>query len=254
MKIELFSIGPVTVHGYGLMIALGIVCCVLLATYRAKKYQMNPDAILDIAIFSILAGFIGAKLMYVIVEFPAFLRDPMSVLGSEGFVVYGGIIMGVLTAIVYCRIKKLDFMKYFDLCAPSISLAQGFGRIGCLLAGCCYGRATDAWYGIVFPASALAPAGVKLIPTQIISSVGNFVIMAVLLWYYKRAKHTGNVGAMHMLLYGIGRFLVEMLRNDSRGAVGMLSTSQFISLFIVAGALVLFQVNKRREQNHTTEE
>lgn len=254
MKIELFSIGPVTVHGYGLMIALGIVCCVLLATYRAKKYQMNPDAILDIAIFSILAGFIGAKLMYVIVEFPAFLRDPMSVLGSEGFVVYGGIIMGVLTAIVYCRIKKLDFMKYFDLCAPSISLAQGFGRIGCLLAGCCYGRATDAWYGIVFPESALAPAGVKLIPTQIISSVGNFAIMAVLLWYYKRAKHTGNVGAMYMLLYGIGRFLVEMLRNDSRGAVGMLSTSQFISLFIVAGALVLFQVNKRREQNHTTEE
>lgn len=254
MKIELFSIGPVTVHGYGLMIALGIVCCVLLAIYRAKKYQMNPDAILDIAIFSVLAGFIGAKLMYVIVEFPAFLRDSMSVLGSEGFVVYGGIIVGVLTAIVYCRIKKLNFMKYFDLCAPSISLAQGFGRIGCLLAGCCYGRATDAWYGIVFPESALAPAGVKLIPTQIISSVGNFAIMAVLLWYYKRAKHTGNVGAMYMLLYGIGRFLVEMLRNDSRGAVGMLSTSQFISLFIVAGALVLFQVNKRREQNHTTEE
>lgn len=254
MKIELFSIGPVTVHGYGLMIALGIVCCVLLAIYRAKKYQMNPDAILDIAIFSVLAGFIGAKLMYVIVEFPAFLRDPMSVLGSEGFVVYGGIIVGVLTAIVYCRIKKLNFMKYFDLCAPSISLAQGFGRIGCLLAGCCYGRATDAWYGIVFPESALAPAGVKLIPTQIISSVGNFAIMAVLLWYYKRAKHTGNVGAMYMLLYGIGRFLVEMLRNDSRGAVGMLSTSQFISLFIVAGAFVLFQVNKRREQNHTTEE
>lgn len=254
MKIELFSIGPVTVHGYGLMIALGIVCCVLLAIYRAKKYQMNPDAILDIAIFSVLAGFIGAKLMYVIVEFPAFLRDPMSVLGSEGFVVYGGIIVGVLTAIVYCRIKKLNFMKYFDLCAPSISLAQGFGRIGCLLAGCCYGRATDAWYGIVFPESALAPAGVKLIPTQIISSVGNFAIMVVLLWYYKRAKHTGNVGAMYMLLYGIGRFLVEMLRNDSRGAVGMLSTSQFISLFIVAGAFVLFQVNKRREQNHTTEE
>lgn len=254
MKIELFSIGPVTVHGYGLMIALGIVCCVLLAIYRAKKYQMNPDAILDIAIFSVLAGFIGAKLMYVIVEFPAFLRDPMSVLGSEGFVVYGGIIVGVLTAIVYCRMKKLNFMKYFDLCAPSISLAQGFGRIGCLLAGCCYGRATDAWYGIVFPESALAPAGVKLIPTQIISSVGNFAIMAVLLWYYKRAKHTGNVGAMYMLLYGIGRFLVEMLRNDSRGAVGMLSTSQFISLFIVAGAFVLFQVNKRREQNHTTEE
>ena len=248
MKIELFSIGPITVHGYGFMIALGILCCVAMASYRAKKYNMNPDAILDIAIYGVIAGFLGAKLMYVIVEFPQFIKDPMSVIGSEGFVVYGGIIVGVLAAILYCRIKKLAFFEYFDLCAPSISLAQGFGRIGCFLAGCCYGRETDSIFGVVFPESALAPSGVKLLPTQLFSSAGDFLITIVLLLYYKKKKHTGDVGAMYMLLYGVGRFLIEMLRNDDRGAVGALSTSQFISIFIVIGAVVLFKWNKSRSE------
>ena len=247
MKIELFSIGPLTIHGYGFMIALGILCCVMMATYRAKQYQMNSDAILDIAIWGVIAGFVGAKLMYVIVEFPRFLENPMAVLGSEGFVVYGGITVGVLTAIGYCKIKKLAFLEYFDLCAPSISLAQGFGRIGCFLAGCCYGRETDSIFGVVFPESGLAPSGVKLLPTQLFSSAGDFLITIVLLLYYKKKKHSGDVGAMYMLLYGVGRFLIEILRNDNRGAVGALSTSQFISIFIVIGALILFQWNKRRE-------
>lgn len=247
MKIELFSIGSFTIHGYGFMIALGILCCVLMATYRAKKYHLNPDAVLDIAIYGVLIGFVGAKLMYVIVEFPRFMKDPMAVLGSEGFVVYGGIIVGVLVAIGYCKIKKLFFLEYFDLCAPSISLAQGFGRIGCFLAGCCYGRETDSIFGVIFPESGLAPAGVKLLPTQLFSSAGNFVITILLLLYYKKKKHAGDVGAMYMLLYGVGRFLIEMLRNDNRGAVGALSTSQFISIFIVIGAVILFWQNKRRE-------
>lgn len=248
MKMELFSLGPVTVHGYGFMIALGILCCVAMASYRAKKYHMNPDAVLDIAIYGVIVGFLGAKLMYVIVEFPRFIKDPMSILGSEGFVVYGGIIAGVLAAVVYCRIKKLKFMEYFDLCAPSIALAQGFGRIGCFLAGCCYGRQTDSFLGVVFPEGSLAPSGVKLLPTQLFSSAGDFVIALILILYYKKKKRTGDVGALYMLLYGVGRFLIEILRNDSRGAVGAFSTSQFISIFIVLGSFVMFVWNRSREK------
>ena len=124
MKTEILSIGKITIHGYGLMIAIGILCCLALAVYRAKKYKMNQEAVVDIALYGVLAGFLGAKLLFVIVEFPTFLKDPLSILGSEGFVVYGGIILGVVTAIVYCRIKGLVFLEYFDLCAPSISLAQ----------------------------------------------------------------------------------------------------------------------------------
>lgn len=240
MKNDLFSIGPLTIHSYGLMIALGILVCVFMGMYRARKYGYKDEAVLDIAIFGILSGFIGAKLLYVLVEFDRFLENPMDVLGSEGFVVYGGIIVGALAGVLYCRTKKLPCWEYFDLLAPSIAVAQGFGRIGCFLAGCCYGRPTDAFWGVTFPEGSFAPAGVPLIPTQLISSVGDFAIAGILLLYNKRNKKAGNVGILYMLLYGIGRFLVECLRSDDRGTVGMLSTSQFISIGIVLLAIVLF--------------
>ena len=175
MKIELFSIGPLTVHGYGFMIALGILCCVAMASYRAKKYNMNPDAVLDIAIYGVLFGFLGAKLMYVIVEFPRFIKDPMSILGSEGFVVYGGIIGGFLVFILMCKRYKYNPLKIGDLAVASLAIGQGFGRIGCLLAGCCYGRTTDSVIGITFHDSFIAPNEVSLIPTQIISSIFDFI-------------------------------------------------------------------------------
>ena len=247
MKSELFSIGPVVIHGYGLMIGIGFILCVLMGAKRAKKHGLSADALWDIALYGIVFGFLGAKLLFVLVEFKAFLANPMSVLGSEGFVVYGGIIAGVLSAIVYCRIKKVVFLEYFDLAAPSIALAQGFGRIGCFLAGCCYGRETDSWCGVVFPEGGQAPAGVKLLPTQLFSSAGDFLLVVVLILYHKKAKHTGDVGAMYMLLYGVGRFVLEFFRSDDRGEVGALSTSQAISLVIVAGAFLLFAWNRKRQ-------
>lgn len=246
MKLELFSIGGFTIHGYGLMIAVGILLCIILGTYRAKKYGLNPESVLDIAILSVIIGFAGAKLLFVIVEFPWFLEDPLAVLGSEGFVVYGGIAAGVATAIVYCRIKGYSFLEYFDLLCPSVALAQGVGRIGCFLAGCCYGKETDSVFGVMFPEGSLAPTGVKVIPTQLLSSAGNFLIMGILLIYYRRAKHTGDVGALYMLLYAVGRFFIEFLRDDDRGGIGVLSTSQWISIVIVAAAVVLFIKNKKR--------
>ena len=262
MKIDLFSIGKFTIHGYGLMIAIGILCCVAMASYRAKKNGLDQEAIVDIGIYGVIGGFLGAKILYVIVEFKTFTKDPKTVLGSEGFVVYGGIIAGFLTAIVYCRIKKLYFLEYFDLAVASISMAQGFGRIGCFLAGCCYGRPTDSVFGVVFPEDSLAPAGIKLIPTQLISAAGDFAIAIILIILadvvFKKAKESslkaktgfgmvsGDIGCIYMFLYGIGRFLVEFLRNDVRGTVGNLSTSQFISLFIVAGSIILYVINHKK--------
>lgn len=247
MNNDLFSIGPVTIHGYGLMIAVGFLLCVVMGMYRAKRHELSSEAMLDIALIGIVAGFLGAKILYIIVEFPTFIKSPMRVLGSEGFVVYGGIIAGVISAIIYCRIKKLEFFKYFDLAAPSIALAQGFGRIGCFLAGCCYGRETDSWCGVTFPEASLAPAGVKLIPTQLLSSAGDFLIVVLLLLFHRKSKHTGNVGALYMLLYGVGRFIIEIFRSDDRGAIGVLSTSQAISIVIVVGGILLFVRNRKRE-------
>lgn len=240
MKIDLFTIGSFTVHGYGFMIGLGVIFCIVMGLYRAKKYNLSQDAILDIGIYCIIIGYLGAKLLYIFVEFDAFLKDPLSVLGSTGFVVYGGISTGVLAGVLYCRIKKLNFFEYFDLLAPSIALAQGFGRIGCFLAGCCYGMETDSCLGVVFPADSLAPAGVKLLPTQLFSSVGDFLIMFILLLFYKKRKYNGSVGVLYMVLYAVGRFFIEMLRSDSRGDIGALSTSQFISVIILALAGILY--------------
>lgn len=247
MKIDLFSIGPLTIHGYGLMIGIGVLLCIVMGMRRAKKNGLSEDAVIDIAIFGLIAGFLGAKILYVIVEWKQLLADPLSVLGSEGFVVYGGIIAGVLAAIIYCKRKKLVFLEYFDLCSASIALAQGFGRIGCFLAGCCYGRETTSSLGVIFPEGGLAPAGVKVLPTQLFSSAGDFGIMFVLLWHYHHRKRVGDTGFLYMLLYGIGRFGIEFLRNDNRGEVGIFSTSQFISLFIIAAAILLFFWRNRNE-------
>lgn len=248
MHNEIITIGKITIYGYGLMIGIGFLVAVLVGMYRAKKKEMSQEAILDIAIYCILAGFLGGKLLYVIVEWKDFVADPWSVLGSSGFVVYGGIITGVLAGYIYTRIKKLSFAKYFDLVMPEIAIAQGFGRIGCFLAGCCYGAPTDSFCGVIFPEGSLAPSGVKLLPTQLFMSAGDFLIALVLILYSRKNKVDGNIGAGYLILYGVGRFLIEFLRNDARGSVGVLSTSQFISIFIVAIGVGLFVWNTMRNR------
>ena len=231
MKTDLFHIGKFVIHGYGLMIGIGFVLALLVGEYRAKKMGMKEEALIDIAIIAGVSGFLGA---------------------------------GVLCNLIYVKIKKLSFLEYFDLVMPEIALAQGFGRIGCFLAGCCYGRQTDAAWGVVFPADSLAPSGVKLIPTQLISSGADFLNMAFLMIIAAKFSYTavmkrkadgkettgkhmaaGNIGFLYCITYGLGRFAIEFLRNDYRGEVGIFSTSQFISLFIVLLGVVAMAVNHK---------
>ncbi len=241
----LFSIGSLTIHSYGVMIALGFAAAIVMSYCRAKAYGLKKEAIIDIALLAMIFGFLGAKLLYVIVEYKAFFTDPLRVLGSEGFVVYGGIIGGVAAAMVYCKKKKLSFISYFDLAIPAVAAAQGLGRIGCFLAGCCYGCESHV-LGVIFPAGSIAPAGIPLLPTQLISSAGDLLIALVLVLYARKSKIKGNVGALYLLLYGLGRFGIEFFRNDTRGSVGFLSTSQLISILFVIGAVALFVLNKKR--------
>lgn len=235
------TIGPIKIYMYGLMIAIGFLAALILSCYRGKKRGLDDDTIWGIYFCAILGGLLGSRLLFYVVEIPHIIEDP-SILWNfrNGYVVYGGIIGGILVSYIYCRRKKQPFIKYFDLVMPAVSLAQGFGRIGCLFAGCCYGRETDAWYGITFHNSVQAPNGVKLIPTQIISSIGDFIFCGILLWYASKKPADGRVASMYMILYGIGRFAVEFLRNDYRGSMGPFSTSQLISIGIVAIGIVMF--------------
>ena len=222
------------------MIAIGVIVAVLVAIYRAKKAGIDPEVVLDLVLIGLICGFGGGKILYLIVEWPDFMKSPMTYLGGGGFVVYGGIILALIVGAVYFTLKKKDPLIVMDLIMPEVSIAQGFGRIGCLLAGCCYGRITDSVFGVVFPEGSLAPAGVKLIPTQLIMSAGNFLIAGILLIAATKLKKRGQILSLYLILYAIGRFAVEFLRNDHRGAVGVFSTSQFISLFIVIIGIGLF--------------
>lgn len=250
MRPDLFSIGPITIHGYGLMIGIGFLAAILIGMKRAEKHGLDKDIVFNMGLLCIVGGMLGAKILYIITEWNSIIHSKN--LWSDlayGFVVYGGIIGGILILYVYSRFKKLNFLQYMDLIVPSVSIGQGFGRIGCLLAGCCYGRETDCPIGIVFHNSEFAPNGVSLLPTQIFSSLGDFLIAGYLIWYAGKQKKDGKVISMYLILYGVGRFIVEIFRNDPRGNVGMLSTSQFISIFMVAfGAGMMYFVTHRKKK------
>lgn len=242
---DLLKIGPLTIHSYGVMIAAGVLCAYLTAHIRAKKRNIDTEFLFSLLIISLIFGFIGAKLLYCIVEWKTISNNPAEILSGGGFVVYGGIIGGIAAAYIACRIKKRSFIQYFDLMIPSVALAQGFGRIGCFLAGCCYGGETDSVIGIIFHNSDFAPNGVKLFPTQLFSAAGDFLVFGLLVLYARKPRAAGKVAGLYLILYGAGRFILEYFRGDLRGSVGTLSTSQFISLFIfVLGSVLFFFLHK----------
>ncbi len=246
-----FTIGPITIHGYGACMGIGLICALILAIKRGKKKNLNEDIFYGILFWAAIIGWIGAKIMYIIVEWDSFIKDPISFISSSGFVVYGGITAGFITAILYCKIKKVDVLTYIDMAIPSVALAQGIGRIGCFLAGCCYGRVTDSWIGIAFKHSDFAPNGVKLIPTQLISAGADFINCIVLILIAGKTKKKGLVFSLYLVFYSIGRFLIEFLRNDDRGRVGVLSTSQFYGILFGAVGITLVILtnilNKKKE-------
>ncbi len=254
MKNDLFSIGGFTVHGYGLMIAAGFLSAYFVSEYRARKRGMDPDHILGIAIWGIVSGLISAKLLYYITTIDQILENPKMLLDiSNGFVVYGGIIGGIGGGYVYCRKYKLSFLKYADLVMPTVALAQGFGRLGCFLAGCCYGRETDSGFAVVFHNSAYAPNNIPLIPTQLISSAFNFFHFFLLVWLSGRLKRDGQTAAAYLIIYSMGRFVIEFFRGDLiRGTVGTLTTSQFISLFAAAAGVILLLISRKMFESGDT--
>ena len=124
----LFSIGPFHVYGYGFMIAVGIICAFTIGCFLAKRSGLDDDALFSMGLVGIVGGIIGAKLLYYIVEFPSIIADPSILLNfGEGFVVYGGLIAGFLSPLIYTRIKKLSFLPNLDCAVPGVAFAQGCG-------------------------------------------------------------------------------------------------------------------------------
>ncbi|WP_276911627.1 prolipoprotein diacylglyceryl transferase [Dubosiella newyorkensis] len=249
---DLFTIGPFTAHTYGLFYVIGIISAFFVTEKRGKKLGIDISHLEPMAIFFVITGFIGAKLLYCITRFQEVLQDPAILFDLvSGWVVYGGILGGLLGAYLYCKKYHLNFLEQVDLIIPSVALAQGFGRLGCFFAGCCYGVETHLPIGLVFPEGSLAPAGIPLFPTQLISSAFDFLLFFVLIWLVKEKKNTfhGEVGLWYLFAYSIGRFIIEYFRGDLvRGEIGSFSTSQIISLLLFASALILWFILKKREK------
>ena len=249
----LVSFGDIHVYSYGLMIAIGILVAYTLAEKKVRKAGYDTKR-LEWLVFTILAGgFAGSKILYWITRIGDIPSDPTILTNlGDGWVVYGGIIGGILAGWVYCKNHGMNFLEWFDLIIPEVALAQGFGRIGCLLAGCCYGIETASGIGIVFPENSLAPSGVALFPSQIVMSVYDFALFFFLEWFSKKKKFHGEVGCIYLIAYSVGRFVIEFFRGDLiRGVVNGLSTSQYISIAVVIVAIVIMYLGrKKKKEDH----
>ncbi|WP_294153330.1 prolipoprotein diacylglyceryl transferase [uncultured Clostridium sp.] len=245
MRIILFEIFGIQIKSYGLMIAIGIIAAASLFINKGKKRGYDEDSLLNLIIFAVIGGILGGKGLFIITELKNIIKDPSILLNfGYGFVIYGAIGGGALAIYLYCRKKKWNILEILDITVGGLAIAQGFGRIGCFLAGCCYGAATDLPIGVVFPEGSLAPAGIHVHPTQIYSSVFDFILGFFLLYYGRKKRAHGKVMGMYLIIYSIGRFLVEFLRDDPRGNVGLLSTSQFIAIFTLVLGIIIFNISR----------
>ena len=250
---------------YGLCMATAMLLAVLLSCIRAKKRGADVDRLLTIALAAIVAGIIGAKLLYFIVtyswdEFIDGIRaNGFSFITNGGLVFYGGLIGGVLGAFLGAKIVRVKLSAYSDAVVPTLPLAHAIGRLGCFCSGCCYGKVTDSWIGMCFPNSitGLAP-DVRVIPTQLIESGLNLILFIALILFTLRRRRGFITLFVYLIAYGIERFLLEFLRGDEiRGIFGWFSTSQWISIgLILLGAigLALSLRAKKKEASAPEEE
>ncbi len=236
----LFKIGPVTIYTYGVLVFIGVMVGYFVSLKEARRVGIEDKTFSDIIFWSIIFSFVGARILYILVEFKAFLKDPLHIgLGRSGFVFYGGLIGGILTFIFLSKKYNQNFLKLADVAAIGIPLGHSIGRLGCFFYGCCYGKPTEAFWGIRFPPD--SPAGMlgtKVIPTQLISSFSLFAIFLILLGKRKKKRFEGEIFLTYLIIYGSFRFFIEFLRGDERGYIGMFSVSQFISLVVVAISLI----------------
>ena len=246
----LFHIGGHAIPAYGVLVGLGFFIGLLVGGVRARRDGLPFDLAWDLGIIAMVAGIVGGRAEYVRTHLWRFSWDePLKVfaLGEGGLVFYGGLTLTLVCYAIYGRWKGLSFFALTDAMAPSVGLGHALGRVGCLLAGCCYGAPTDSWWQVTFPEGAVAPAGVARVPTQVHEIAFNLALFA-LLWLLPR-RFVGQRLALLLLLYGIFRAWNETLRADDRGFVfdGLLSTGQATSIVlgVVAIAIAITQRNVR---------
>jgi phosphatidylglycerol:prolipoprotein diacylglycerol transferase len=249
-----FNLGSLPIRWYGVMMALAFITGMWTATRRARLANVSPDVIADLTLWLMAGSIAGARMVYVTTYWQQeFADQPFSevfMIQHGGLVYYGGLIGAFVTGVAYLYWKKLPVWKIADVMAPSIALGSVFGRIGCLLNGCCYGRACSLPWAITFPSGhETHPAnlpGTPVHPTEIYDALLNLALYAALAWRFRRKKFDGQIIALYLVGYAVCRFIVEFFRGDyppDHIHAGLFTSAQLLSLpMLVAGvalALVL---------------
>jgi phosphatidylglycerol:prolipoprotein diacylglycerol transferase len=241
----LVSLGPITIYSYGVMVAIGFVLAAFLVSRHARRLGVSPDKLVDMLVVVLISGIIGARILYILLNLGYYIAKPLEVfdLAKGGLVWYGGFIAGVIAAVTYIRINKLDFWFVMDLVVPYIALAQALGRIGCLLNGCCYGAPAPHGFafGVVFPDSCIVRH-----PAEIYSTILLIIIYFVLRIWQELPHFKGEIFLGYCMLYPLKRFGVEFFRGDNPREYFGMTISQAISFAVFVAAIAIF-VRKRME-------
>ncbi len=240
---KLIEIGGFFLPTYGLLVALGFLVGLYITVRLAKPAGLNPEAVTNLAIYCALAGILGAKLMMFVFDFDYFIQHPGEILSlstlQAGGVFHGGLLLALITAIVYMRKQHLPGFATADIFAPGIAIGHAIGRLGCFAAGCCWGAACDLPWAVTFTnpdANRLVgvPLGIPVHPTQLYEAAAEAIIFAVLWTRVRRPHRPGSIIGLYLILYSSARFLVEFVRAHEQSLKFGLSNTQWIALALVA--------------------
>lgn len=245
MHPELFKIGSITIYSYGVMVAIGFLVSVFLAQQEALRKNWDKNLIVDAAFVLIISGLIGARLLFVILNLDYFSQHPLEIIliNRGGLVWYGGLLVSIFSLWVFTRIRKQDFLSFLDFLAPYACIGQAFGRLGCFFRGCCYGKPTDSWLGIYFPIYDQV-----IYPTQLLSVLKLVIIFVILRLLSKKVSFRGGIFFTYLMLYSLGRFLIEFLRGDSDFLFLGLTPFQLMSIPLFLISLSFFYYARAKFQ------
>ena len=235
----LFKIGPFTVYSYGTMVAIGFALAVFFTYSRARLFSLDKNKMMDLCVLMLISGVAGARILYILLNFSYYVSTPAEILNLSkgGLVWYGGFFAVLFSAIVYVKKMKLDFWAVADLFAPYFALAQGFGRIGCFLNGCCYGKEVSP--GSLFAVTRCGET-VSRLPVQLYAALSLFLIFGILRIWQDRRKFPGEIFLGYCILYSCKRFGIEFLRADNPKILFSLTMSQIISIAVLGVSLGFF--------------
>lgn len=251
----LFDLHFAKVYSWGFMMALAVILSIFVSGKMFKSEGYKSDHSFNIVLCLIISGIIGSRLGYMIVYAPdEFFSNPLSIFkmnssgGFSGMMWYGGFILSAVTFFTYLRIYHLPTWKFADMMGPVFIMGYAIVRIGCFLAGCCYGKITTSAIGVVFPVVDNA----LRYPTQLISSGINFIFFILLLILFKYRRFDGQVFFTSIIGYTVYRFFIEFLR-DSDVYYGIFSPGQVISIPLFAIAIFFYFYLSFKKQNSNKE-